>query len=332
MTARSTVTSIGPATNSMPAESSAIGSDAAALGRVASFVPLTPARVLDTRAGAKVGNATGTAAALEVMVLGKGGLPCNRCRCGVVERHRRRRREPHHRRRLRHRLPVRQTTRRLEPQLHLRPDHPQLGARPGLGQRHHLLLRLRHRPPPRRRLRLLPLRERVHLAGADAGVGHTWLAPRSATPPAPALPITLSLAGSGGLPNSGHRCRGVERHRRRRREPDHRWRLRHRLSVRHTTRRLQPQLHLRTNDPQLGDRPGVGQRHHLLLRLRHRPSPRRRLRLHPLRFEVHLVGADAGVGHRVAPRSATPPAPAHPSPCHWQAAADCPTAASTPWP
>ena len=51
------------------------GSGAAVLGRVASFVPLTPARVLDTRTGDKVGNATGTAAALEVSVLGKGGLP-----------------------------------------------------------------------------------------------------------------------------------------------------------------------------------------------------------------------------------------------------------------
>ncbi len=45
------------------------------LASVASFVPLTPARVLDTRAGSKVGNATGSAAALELSVLGKGGLP-----------------------------------------------------------------------------------------------------------------------------------------------------------------------------------------------------------------------------------------------------------------
>ena len=43
--------------------------------RVPSFVALTPERVLDTRAGAKVGSPTGAAAALEVPLLGKGGLP-----------------------------------------------------------------------------------------------------------------------------------------------------------------------------------------------------------------------------------------------------------------
>ena len=43
--------------------------------RAPSFVPLTPARVLDTRSGSKVGDAAGTAAALEVSLLGKGGLP-----------------------------------------------------------------------------------------------------------------------------------------------------------------------------------------------------------------------------------------------------------------
>ena len=40
-----------------------------------SFVPLTPSRVLDTRAGAKVGAADGNGAALKLNVLNKGGLP-----------------------------------------------------------------------------------------------------------------------------------------------------------------------------------------------------------------------------------------------------------------
>ena len=40
-----------------------------------SFVPLSPARVLDTRGGAKVGNAAGTGAPYVLQVLGKGGVP-----------------------------------------------------------------------------------------------------------------------------------------------------------------------------------------------------------------------------------------------------------------
>jgi len=39
------------------------------------FVPLTPTRVLDTRAGAKVGNAAGTGTPLTLSLFGKGGLP-----------------------------------------------------------------------------------------------------------------------------------------------------------------------------------------------------------------------------------------------------------------
>ena len=40
-----------------------------------SFVPLTPARVLDTRGGARVGNAAGTGAPYVLKVLGQGGVP-----------------------------------------------------------------------------------------------------------------------------------------------------------------------------------------------------------------------------------------------------------------
>jgi alpha-tubulin suppressor-like RCC1 family protein len=40
-----------------------------------SFIPLTPARVLDTRAGAKVGNAAGTGTPLTLSLFGRGGLP-----------------------------------------------------------------------------------------------------------------------------------------------------------------------------------------------------------------------------------------------------------------
>jgi len=39
------------------------------------FSSVTPARVLDTRSGAKVGNAAGTGAPFELTILGKGGLP-----------------------------------------------------------------------------------------------------------------------------------------------------------------------------------------------------------------------------------------------------------------
>jgi hypothetical protein len=42
---------------------------------VPSFVPLTPARVLDTRGGAKVGDPWGTGAPLRLNVLNRGGLP-----------------------------------------------------------------------------------------------------------------------------------------------------------------------------------------------------------------------------------------------------------------
>jgi Asparagine synthase len=66
---------VGSATHTARAESAASHADSSPSNRVASFVPLTPARVLDTRSESKVGNAAGTAAALEVVVLGRGGLP-----------------------------------------------------------------------------------------------------------------------------------------------------------------------------------------------------------------------------------------------------------------
>jgi hypothetical protein len=68
-------TVLGSAAYSTQAESTGTEPNALLTSRVASFIPLTPARVLDTRAGSKVGNATGSAAALELSVLGKGGLP-----------------------------------------------------------------------------------------------------------------------------------------------------------------------------------------------------------------------------------------------------------------
>ena len=42
-----------------------------------SFVPLSPVRVLDTRGGAKVGNAAGTGAPYVLKVLGRGGVPAS---------------------------------------------------------------------------------------------------------------------------------------------------------------------------------------------------------------------------------------------------------------
>ena len=70
----SLATVLGPGAVSTRAESPVSDSVSRSL-RVASFIPLTPARVLDTRSGSKVGDATGTASALEVSILGKGGLP-----------------------------------------------------------------------------------------------------------------------------------------------------------------------------------------------------------------------------------------------------------------
>ena len=54
---------------------SAAGDSATSAADSESFVPLVPARVLDTRGGAKVGNAAGTAEAFVLRVLGKGGVP-----------------------------------------------------------------------------------------------------------------------------------------------------------------------------------------------------------------------------------------------------------------
>lgn len=66
---------VGLAPHSTQAGSVLSDAASSSSSRVASFVPLTPTRVLDTRAGSKVGNAAGSAAALEFSVLGKGGLP-----------------------------------------------------------------------------------------------------------------------------------------------------------------------------------------------------------------------------------------------------------------
>ncbi len=43
----------------------------------AGFNPLTPVRILDTRGGAKVGNAAGTGAPVTLSVFGKGGVPAS---------------------------------------------------------------------------------------------------------------------------------------------------------------------------------------------------------------------------------------------------------------
>jgi hypothetical protein len=54
---------------------SASGDSTTSAASTESFVPLSPARVLDTRGGAKVGNAAGTGAPYVLQVLGKGGVP-----------------------------------------------------------------------------------------------------------------------------------------------------------------------------------------------------------------------------------------------------------------
>ncbi len=47
---------------------------------------LTPARILDTRAGAKVGNAAGTGTPLTLSVFGQGGVPASGVSASGVER------------------------------------------------------------------------------------------------------------------------------------------------------------------------------------------------------------------------------------------------------
>jgi hypothetical protein len=56
---------------------SASGDSSTSAATTESFVPLTPARVLDTRGGAKVGNAAGTAAPYVLQVTGQGGVPAS---------------------------------------------------------------------------------------------------------------------------------------------------------------------------------------------------------------------------------------------------------------
>jgi hypothetical protein len=99
------------------------------------FSALTPARLLDTRGGPRVGQRRRHRRPAHTERVGQGRPAEQRHRRGRVERDRRRRRHAQHRRRLRHRLPLRHPTRRVEPQLHRRTDDPQLRDR----------TRLRHR-------------------------------------------------------------------------------------------------------------------------------------------------------------------------------------------
>ncbi len=54
-----------------------VGDSATSAATSESFVPLTPARVLDTRGGVKVGNAQGTGVPYVLSVLGQGGVPAS---------------------------------------------------------------------------------------------------------------------------------------------------------------------------------------------------------------------------------------------------------------
>ena len=138
------------------------------------FTALTPARVLDTRDGAKVGNAAGTGTPLTLDIAGKGGLPTSGI--GAVA------------------LNV-TVTQGEDPNIGggfvtvypcgTRPEASNLNFTAGQtipnsviapvsadGDR--VLLRLRHRPPHRRRLRLRPDRARVHRADPGTCARHSW--------------------------------------------------------------------------------------------------------------------------------------------------------------
>ena len=98
---------------------------------------------------------------------------------------------------------MRDPTRRLQPQLHRRPDHPQHGDRTRVRDRRHLLLRVRHRPPDRRRLRLLPRRIRLQRPRPTRVLGHPHRRPRSAPPTAPAHHSDQRRSVKAACPTTG---------------------------------------------------------------------------------------------------------------------------------
>ena len=134
---------------------------------------LTPARVLDTRGGVKVGNAAGSGAPFELSILSKGGLPVQRCRRCGAQRHRCRGREPEVGRWVRIRLSVRCFDRRVERELRRWSNRAEPRDRSSVGQRESLLLRLRHGSSAGRRFGVVPLRKLVRPVDAGSPDQHS---------------------------------------------------------------------------------------------------------------------------------------------------------------
>ena len=112
-------------------------------------MPLAPTRVLDTRGGAKVGNAAGTGAPVTLSLFGRGGLPSGGIGAvamnvtvvdgenptvggGYVTVY-----------------PCGTRPDASNLNFTCRSDDPELRARPGVGNRRRLLLRVRHGTPAR---------------------------------------------------------------------------------------------------------------------------------------------------------------------------------------
>ena len=216
--------------------------------------------------------------------------------CGGVERDGGRWWQPDDRWRLRHGVPVWHPSRGIEFELLGWSDDPELGHRAGVGFRHGVLLRVRHGAPPRRRVGVLPGGFRFHVVGSDTGDGHPWWNQDRQRRRHRRSGDVVAVR-SRWTAGQRYRCGGVERHRGRRCEPDDRWWLRHGVSVRYASGGVQPELHDRSNDPELGHRAGVGDGDGVFLRVRHGAPARRRGRVPPGRFRVHLVGAGARDGH-----------------------------------
>ena len=262
-----------------PATSTSSSTSSAGSPPATCFTGLTPARLMDTRPGTPPSTATSGppdrspgASRPTCTVAGRGGVPATGV--GAVA------------------LNVTATnptangyltvwptgataTKRIEPQLRCRPNHPQHGHRPHRRQRTDLhLQRHRHRRRHRRRPRLVPHRHQPSPASPQ---------PASWTPdPAPhhrrQLPQPPDRSGSQHDQPHRRRSRRRSRHRRRRGRPQRhrdqpdRQRLPHRLADRATaTKRIEPQLRRRPDHAQHGHRPP--RRRRTDLHLQRRPAP-----------------------------------------------------------
>ena len=216
--------------------------------------------------------------------------------CGGVERHRGQWRESDGGWRLRHGVSVWHPSGSVELELHDGSDDPELGDRSGVGGGHGVLLRVRHGAPARRRVGVLPDRFGVQRVGPSSVVGHPWWQQGGQCQRHRHTAHAVGVR-PGWSAEWWYRCGGHERHGGPGREPDDRWRLRHRVSVWYPSGSIELELHRRSDDPELGDRPSVSNGHGVLLRVRHGAPDRRRVRIPVDRFRVHPVGPGPSARH-----------------------------------